>query len=97
MRECQYLYTQVSSYIDQHCTNLKKRLHIRIPHSTRLLCVADPTCTLKEGEVSLRFSNGILDPKTMRRTTVILGDILVAREPAQLPSDIQKVGILVPA
>ncbi|RPB08414.1 RdRP-domain-containing protein [Morchella conica CCBAS932] len=91
VRECQYLYTQVSSYIDQHCTNLKKRLHIRIPHSTRLLCVADPTCTLKEGEVSLRFSNGILDPKTMRRTTVILGDILVAREPAQLPSDIQKV------
>ncbi|KAI5839622.1 RNA dependent RNA polymerase-domain-containing protein [Morchella snyderi] len=91
VRECQYLYTQVSLYIDQHCTNLKSKLHIRIPHSTRLLCVADPTCTLKEGEVSLRFSNGILDPKTMRRTTVILGDILVAREPAQLPSDIQKV------
>lgn len=49
--------------IDQYCDDLKTKLHIKIPHSTTLFCVADPTQTLEEGEVSLRFSNGILDPK----------------------------------
>lgn len=85
--------TQVKKVIDQYCKDLKTKLRIKIPSSTTLLCVADPTHTLKEGEVSLRFSKGILDPKTMRRSTVITGDVLVARNPAHLPSDIQKVSI----
>lgn len=85
---------QVRKFIDQHCDELKTKLHIKIPHSTTLLCVADPTGTLEEGEVSLRFSKGVLDPKTMRRNQVITGDILVARNPAQLPSDIQKVSAI---
>jgi hypothetical protein len=81
----------IRKMISQYCEDLKEKLHIRIPHSTTLLCVADPTGTLREGEVSLRFSNGFLDPKTLRRNPVIVGDILVARNPAQLPSDVQKV------
>lgn len=84
----------VRELISQYCDDLKSKLHIKIPHSTTLLCVADPTGTLREGEVSLRFSNGVLDPKTMRRNPVIIGDILVARNPAQLPSDIQRVSTL---
>jgi hypothetical protein len=86
------LMESVRKMIDQYCEDLKAKLHIRIPHSTTLLCVADPTGTLREGEVSLRFSNGFLDPKTMRRNPVIVGDVLVARNPAHVPSDIQKVG-----
>jgi len=81
--------------IDRYCEDLKEKLHIRVPHSTTLLCVADPTGTLREGEVSLRFSNGFLDPKTLRRNQVITGDILVARNPAHIPSDIQKVWLMV--
>lgn len=86
---------QVRDIIDQYCNDLKAKLHIKIPNSTTLLCVADPTGTLKEGEVSLRFSNGILDPKTLRKNQVVVGDILVARNPAHLPSDIQKVYTLI--
>lgn len=70
---------------------LKEKMHIKIPLSTILCCVADPTGTLKEGEVSLHFSRGLEDPRTKRRPNYIEGDILVARNPAQLPSDIQKV------
>lgn len=91
VRGCEMLWFIVLFIIKQYLDDLKSKLRIRVSHSTRLFCVADPTCTLEEGEVSLRFSNGILDPKTMRRRTIILGDILVARNPAHLPSDIQKV------
>lgn len=56
-----------------------------------LFCVADPTHTLSPGEVSLHFSTGILDKRTGRSRTFIEGDLLVARNPALLPSDIQKV------
>ncbi|CUS10551.1 unnamed protein product [Tuber aestivum] len=91
VRSCRVLMDHVRGMIDQYCEDLKEKLHIRIPHSTTLLCVADPTGTLREGEVSLRFSAGFLDPKTLRRNQVITGDILVARNPAHIPSDIQKV------
>ncbi|KAG0643041.1 RNA dependent RNA polymerase-domain-containing protein [Tuber brumale] len=91
VRSCRVLMDHVRVMIDQYCEELKEKLHVRIPHSTVLLCVADPTGTLREGEVSLRFSNGFLDPKTLRRSQVITGDILVARNPAHIPSDIQKV------
>lgn len=94
VRECNFLVTQVRKTIDQYCNDLKTKLRIKIPSSTTLLCVADPTGTLREGEVSLRFSNGVLDSKTKRRSSVVIGDILVARNPAHLPSDIQKVSIL---
>lgn len=87
--------TQVKKIISQYCDDLKAKLRVKIPNSTTLLCVADPTHTLKEGEVSLRFSKGILDPKTMRRSSIIIGEILVARNPAHLPSDIQKVSIVI--
>ena len=77
--------------IDGFWGKLREKLHIRIPQSTSIYCVADPTGTLKPGEVSLHFSRGIEDKRTGRWRNFIEGDILVARVPAHLPSDVQKV------
>ncbi|KAF8430536.1 RNA dependent RNA polymerase-domain-containing protein [Terfezia claveryi] len=82
---------ELTKMIEGFWESLKEKMHICIPLSTNLFCIADPTDTLKEGEVSLQFSRGIEDPRTGRRRDFVQGDILVARNPAQLPSDIQKV------
>lgn len=71
--------------------HLKTKLRVSIPLSVCVLCVADPTNTLKEGEVSLHFSEGIVDPNTGSRCRSLEGEVLVGRNPALLPSDIQKV------
>lgn len=82
---------ELTKMIEGFWESLKEKMHIRIPLSTNLFCIADPTGTLKEGEVSLQFSRGVEDPRTGRRRDIVEGDILVARNPAHLPSDIQKV------
>lgn len=82
---------ELAKMIEGFWEKMKEKMHICIPLSTNLFCIADPTDTLNEGEVSLQFSRGIEDPRTGRRRDFVEGDILVARNPAHLPSDIQKV------
>lgn len=89
--ECNFLMEKVIMIVRQYCDKILEKLHIRVPCSTVVYCVADPTGTLKEGEVSLQFSKGFMDPITQTRRGCIEGDVLVARNPAHLPTDIQKV------
>lgn len=77
--------------MSEHCDDLLLKCHIRVPKSTSLFCIADPTGTLEEGEISLQFSKGFVDPTTKRRQDCVEGPVLVARNPAHLPSDVQKV------
>lgn len=86
-----YLVKDLRNILERHWDKLKEKMHIEIPQSTSLFCVADPTGTLKEGEVSLHFSQGLIDERTGRPRHTIQGEILVARNPALLPTDIQKV------
>jgi len=88
---CGFLMEKMKNIVTQQCDKLLEKLHIRVPCSATLYCIADPTGTLEEGEVSLQFSKGFLDPVTLTRRECIIGDLLVARNPAHLPTDIQKV------
>jgi len=88
---CSILMDGLKKVINQECNGVKQRLRIRVPYSTYVYCIADPTRTLEEGEVSLQFSKGFLDPTTKTRWDCIEGEVLVARIPAHLPTDIQKV------
>jgi hypothetical protein len=89
--QCSFLMEKLLFIVRQNCEKILEKLHIRVPCSTFVYCVADPTGTLEEGEVSLQFSKGFLDPFTQTRDECIVGDVLVARNPAHLPTDIQKV------
>ena len=54
--------------------------------------IADPLALLDEGEVHVGFSSEFLDSKSGFQDTLLHNiDLLVARLPAHLPSDIQKV------
>lgn len=54
--------------------------------------IADPLAILEEGEIHLGFSSTFRDPRSHWEEVMLHDiDVLVARLPAVLPSDIQKV------
>ena len=69
-------------------------MHIGLGRSTSAYMIADPLAILEEGEVHFGFSNLFHDAKS-GWSDVMLHDLelLVARSPALLPSDIQKVSL----
>ncbi len=67
-------------------------MHIEIGRSTSAFMIADPLAILEEGEIHLGFSNMFEVPQPGRSDIMLHNiDILVARSPALLPSDVQKV------
>ena len=76
----------------EYCTRLGARVHIEIGQSTSVFMVPDFANVLEEGEIHLGFSSKFVDEKSGFCDTMVHGrDVLVARNPAALPSDIQKV------
>ena len=70
-------------------------MNIGLGRSTYVYMIADPLAVLEENEVHFGFSNAFTDPKSQFQDTLLNAmDVLVARLPAHLPSDIQKVGNL---
>jgi RNA dependent RNA polymerase len=85
LREC------LRSILTNHLTRYVERMQIRIPCSTYLFCIPDPYGVLEPNEVHLSFSEVWKDPASgFRDNYVDRRDILVARLPALLPSDIQR-------
>lgn len=67
-------------------------MNIGLGRSTYAFMIADPLAILEENEVHIGFSNLFRDAKSGWAETMIHDeDVLVARSPALLPSDIQKV------
>lgn len=67
-------------------------MNIGLGRSTNAYMIADPLAVLEEGEIHLSFSSVFRDTKSGFDETMLHGfDVLVARLPAHLPSDIQKV------
>lgn len=73
---------------------LEDKMNIGVGKSTYAFMIADPLAILEENEVHLGFSSNFKDPKDGWEQ-VLLHDVdaLVARLPALLPSDVQKVGL----
>ncbi len=67
-------------------------MNIGVAESTYAFMIADPLAILEEDEVHIAFSSAFRDHKTGVDQTMLHDiDVLVARSPAHLPSDIQKV------
>lgn len=91
-KECLYLTKLLFKAIQEYCLKLENRLNIGIGRSTSALIIADPLGILEEGEIHLGFSTTFRDPRSHWEEVMLHDiDILVARLPAVLPSDIQKV------
>lgn len=89
---CQYLKQQLWEAIHAYCLRLENKMNIGIGRSTYAFMIADPLAILEEDEIHLGFSNSFRDTKSGFDETMLHDmDVLVARLPAHLPSDVQKV------
>lgn len=71
---------------------LQDRMKIGVGKSTNVFMLADPLAVLEENEIHLGFSSNFRDPKdTWDEVFLHDMDVLVARSPAYLSSDVQKV------
>ncbi len=87
-----FLKNLLFSAIKDYCLKLENRLNISIGKSTSAFMIADPLAILEEGEIHLGFSSTFRDPRSHWEEVMLHDiDVLVARLPAVLPSDIQKV------
>lgn len=74
---------------------LENKMNIELGRSTYAFMIADPLAVLEENEVHIGFSSMFRDSKSGWSDGMLHDmDILVARLPALLPSDIQKVSQL---
>ena len=87
-----YLQRIVKEIFADHFLRLKRTLNPLLGCSTYAFAIADPFRCLEPGEVHLTFSEPFDDKHGSRRYTMLQHkDILLARQPALRPSDIQKV------
>lgn len=91
-KTCLYLKDLLFKEISAYCDGLESKMNIKVEQSTYAYMIADPLAILEEDEVHLGFSNIFHDPKLgFDRSMLHNMDVLVARSPAHLPSDVQKV------
>ncbi|KAF7790007.1 hypothetical protein EIP86_000955 [Pleurotus ostreatoroseus] len=69
-----------------------KEYHIGVPQSAEAFIVPDPYGVLQPGQIHFKSSHQPLkDPLQFLNPHTLTGDVLIYRNPARLPSDIQKV------
>lgn len=90
-QDCEIVVQNMHKILSDYLSNYLEKMWIQVPHSTVVFCVPDPLGVLAEDEVYLGFSS----PKEHPETGLIEWwldnvDVVVARNPAYLPSDMQK-------
>ena len=91
-KSCRFLKEMLYQAILAYCLRLEAKMDVRVGQSAYVFMLADPLGILQEGQIHLCFSGCFYD-KTSGFDEAMLHDrdYLVARSPAHLPSDIQKV------
>ncbi|PNP37791.1 hypothetical protein TGAMA5MH_10276 [Trichoderma gamsii] len=92
-KRLKYLKDAVLGIYQKKADTLKTKMNITIPCSAYVYMAADFSSTLEEGEVHLSFSTKF-QVEGFSDTLLEQMDILVARAPAHLPSDIQRVRVV---
>ena len=92
-RKCQELGKLCRMELTSLLENHVRKLRIRVGQSASAFVIADPLGVLEENEIHVGFSGSFVDEASGFEETSLDGkEVLVARNPAHLPSDIQKVG-----
>lgn len=93
-KKCRELKDVLYKAIQEYCSRLENKMNISIGKSTSALMIADPLAILEPNEIHIGFSSTFRDSKSRWEDSMLHDtDVLVARLPALLPSDIQKVSL----
>ncbi|CAG8481500.1 1771_t:CDS:2 [Paraglomus brasilianum] len=91
-KECPFLARKITQFLKNAVKTMTRKFRIIVPLSRVVCCIADPTNTLGPEEVFLQLDgNAGRDEKSGCPFGVIEADMLLARNPAYLPSDAWKV------
>ena len=91
-KSCHFLNGICHDTLKRYCARLEERMHIEIGRSTYALMVPDFRGVLGEDEIHLGFSSKFTDSGSGFCDTMLHGcEVLVARMPAALPSDVHRV------
>ncbi|CAO3699765.1 unnamed protein product [Rhizopus stolonifer] len=86
-----FIATRITTVFRQLVKSINTKYKIEVEQSCTATCVPDPTGILEPNEIYLQLSTRKIDEKTGIRAGLILGDVVVTRNPCGLKSDIQKV------
>ncbi|ORZ17965.1 RNA dependent RNA polymerase-domain-containing protein [Absidia repens] len=86
-----FMANQMTNVFHAMMRILSTKYRVEVQKSCTVMCIPDPTGTLKPNEVFLQMSGRKVDPQTGTHVGLITGDIVVTRNPCGLKSDIQKV------
>ncbi|KAF2259344.1 hypothetical protein CC78DRAFT_586077 [Lojkania enalia] len=91
-----YLANCLYRCIRQDQLTMEKKLRVPLGKATFLFGIADPLGVLRPGEIHVQFSTTFIDDMTNETYRGLDNlEVLVARQPACRPSDIQKVRAIV--
>jgi hypothetical protein len=89
---CPYLAKKLKCVLSSALKSLHNKFRIEVPLSRTLLCIADPTETLESGEIFIQLDKEAgRDERTGLPFGIIENEVIIARNPATLPSDIMRV------
>ena len=90
-KTCSFMKDMLYRAIKTYCDRLENRMNIGLGRSTYAYMIADPLATLEENEIHIGFSSVFRDVESGFNDTMLHNmDVLVARLPANLLSDVQK-------
>ena len=79
-------------FLDLQLTRIQQKLSIPLGRATNIYGVADPLSILEPGEIHVYFSSSFVDDMTGETYPFLDNrELLVGRQPARRPSDMQKV------
>ncbi|CAG8674400.1 30903_t:CDS:1 [Gigaspora margarita] len=87
---CLFLAKKIKQLLKGQLSNLGSKFHIETPQSRYLICVADPSNSLKEGEIFIQLDCDAGYDERGMRFGIVEGDVILCRNPCSLPSDVQK-------
>ncbi|KAI6136111.1 RNA dependent RNA polymerase-domain-containing protein [Pisolithus sp. B1] len=85
------LFDKLEKVLTMLLDSYVQKFHIPVTESVEAYVVPDPYGVLNEDEIHFRSSEPFIDPITGAQQDIIVGPVLVSRNPTRLPSDIQKV------
>ncbi|CAG8539842.1 12201_t:CDS:2 [Acaulospora morrowiae] len=89
---CTFLAKNLKKILMIQFRVFENKYRIDVPLSRVVTCIADPTGTLLPGQIFLQLDREAgVDERTGLRFGIIEGDVILARNPCGLPSDIVKV------
>lgn len=86
-----YLYDELKTLLKATMESYIKEYHIVVPESAEAFIVPDPYGLLQENEIHFKSSQDLRDACEYVNPRSITGDVLIYRNPARIPSDVQKV------